>query len=54
VRGKIFNTLLKLKNNGLEEQTVKIVGYYLNQLAVNVNLENPEVVKEFIANKKVN
>jgi hypothetical protein len=35
VKGKIINTLLKLKNNGLEEQTVKIVGYYLNYLAVN-------------------
>jgi integrase len=54
VKGKIINTLLKLKNNGLEEQTVKIVGYYLNHLAVNVNLENPEKVKEFIANKNVN
>jgi integrase len=46
--------LLKLKNNGLEEQTVKIVGYYLSHLAVNVDLESPERVKEFIANKKVN
>jgi hypothetical protein len=36
VKGKIINTLLKLKNNGLEEQTVKIVGFYLNHLAVNV------------------
>jgi integrase len=46
--------LLKLKNNGLEEQTVKIVGFYLNHLAVNVSLESPEKVKEFIANKNVN
>jgi len=44
--------LVKLKNNGLEEQTVKIIGFYLNHLAVNVNL-NPESVKEFIANKNV-
>jgi len=29
--------LVKLKNNGLEEQTVKIVGYCLNHLAVNVS-----------------
>jgi hypothetical protein len=29
--------MLKLKNNGLEEQTVKIVGYCLNHLAVNVS-----------------
>ena len=45
--------MVKLKNNGLEEQTVKIIGFYLNHLAVNVNL-NPESVKEFIANKNVN
>ncbi len=38
VKGKIINTLLKLKNNGLEEQTVKIVGFYLNNLAVNIDL----------------
>jgi hypothetical protein len=25
---------LKLKNNGLEEQTVKIIGFYLNHLAL--------------------
>ena len=48
VKGKIINTPLKLKNNGLEEQTVKILGYYLNHLAVNVNPEKPERVKEFI------
>jgi integrase len=45
---------LKLKNNGLEEHTVKIIGFYLNHLAVNANLESPEKVKEFMANKNVN
>jgi len=45
VKGRIINTLLRLKNNGLEEQPVKIVSYYLNHLAVNVDLENPEKVK---------
>jgi len=54
VKGKIVNTLLKLKNNGLEEQTVKVIGFYLNHLAVNVDLQSPERVKEFIANKNVN
>jgi predicted transcriptional regulator len=44
VKGKILKTLLKLKNNGLEEQTVKIVGFYLNHIAVNVNLEKPRIV----------
>jgi hypothetical protein len=45
VKGRIINALSKLKNNGVEEQTVKIVSYYLNHLAVNVDLENPEKVK---------
>jgi predicted transcriptional regulator len=54
VKRKIINTLLKLKNNGLEEQTVKTVGFYLNHLGINVDLGNPERVKEFIANKNVN
>ena len=53
VRGKIINTLLKLKNNGLEEQTVKVIGFYLKHLAVNVDLRSPETVKEFIANRNV-
>jgi hypothetical protein len=53
-KGKIIGTLLKLKNDGLEEQTVKVVGFYLNHLTVNVDLESPERVKEFIANKNVN
>ncbi len=37
VKERIANTLLKLKNNGLEEQTVKIIGYYLRHLAVNAD-----------------
>ena len=45
VKGRIIKTLLKLKNNGLEERTVKIVGFYLNHLAVNVDSENPKKVK---------
>ena len=54
IKGGIVNTLLKLKNNGLEEQTVKIIGYYLKHLAANADLSEPERVKEFRANKKVN
>ena len=54
VKAGIINTLLKLRNNGLEEQTVKIIGFYLNHLAVNADLRFPEKVKEFIANKNVN
>jgi len=36
--------LLKLKNGGLEERTVKIVGFYLNHIAVNVDLDNPGIM----------
>jgi hypothetical protein len=54
VKGKILNTLLKLKNSGLEEQTVKVIGYYLTQIVGNVDLGELERVKEFIANKNVN
>jgi hypothetical protein len=53
VKGKIINTLVKLKNSGLEEQTVKIVGFYLRHIAENVSLDSAEKVKEFIANKPV-
>ena len=53
VKGRIVTTLLKPRNNGLAKQTGKIVGYYLNHLASNVNLDTPEGVKEFIANKNV-
>jgi hypothetical protein len=48
VKWKIVDTLLKLKNGGLEEQTVKIIGYCLNHLAVDVNQRNTERVKEFV------
>ncbi len=55
IKGRIINTLVKLKNNRLEEQTVKHgVGYYLNHLVANADLENPECVKAFIANKNAN
>ncbi len=54
MEGKIVNTLLKLKNNGMEERTVKIIGFYLNHLSDDVDLDEPESVKEFIANKDVN
>jgi len=31
-----------------------VIGFYLKHLAVNVDLQSPETVKEFIANKNVN
>jgi hypothetical protein len=50
--GRILNTLIKLRSSGLEEQTVKIIGYYLKHIAFNVDLDNPEIVKASIANKE--
>ena len=54
VKGRILKTLVKLKNSGLQDQTVKIVGFYLRHLSVNSDLSMPESVREFIANKQVN
>ena len=33
---------------------MKIIGFYLKHLAATADLSEPEKVKEFIANKKVN
>jgi len=50
---KIINTLLKLKASGLREVTIRNISAQLKHIAKNVsNLDDPEEVKEFIANKK--
>jgi len=49
---KIINVLLKLKSNGLSESTLRTIGYILKELSHHCNLDNPESVKEYIANKK--
>ena len=47
--------LLKMNNNGLEEQTVKIVGFLLESSGSQREVWNVLAgVKEFIANKGIN
>ena len=53
VRGKLINTLFRLKNLGHPESTIKSTSDKLLYLAKNSNLDNPENVKTFIARKKV-
>jgi len=48
----IINTLIALRNNGLNEQTIKGISYKLRQIAQNCNLNNPEEVKGYIATAK--
>jgi len=50
---KIINILIKLKNNGKSDYTIRNVDKFLNVLNRNCNLDNPEEVKAFIANHKV-
>ena len=33
---------MKLKNSGLQEQTVKIIGFYLRHLSVNADFSDSE------------
>jgi hypothetical protein len=39
-----------MKRNGREESTIKSTGYKLRFVAKNVNINNPELVKDFIIN----
>ena len=52
IKGKIINTLLKLKALGKSESTLKFVSSRLRYLAKNVDLDNPEAVNLFICGKK--
>jgi integrase len=45
----IINTLITLRNNGLNEQTIKNISYKLRQIARECNLSNPNEVKGFIS-----
>jgi integrase len=49
---KIINVLLKLKSNGLSESTLRTIGYILKELSCHSDLDNPQSVKEYMANKK--
>jgi integrase len=46
----IINILIKLKGNGKSEGTIKTISYKLKQLARNCDLNNPDKVKQYIAN----
>jgi len=51
VKGNLLNTLFALKNNGLEESSLKSISDKLRHIGRYTDLNNPEAVKEFIANK---
>jgi len=44
---RIINTLIKLKNRGLSENTLKLVDRRLRILQKHCDLNNPEEVKKF-------
>jgi integrase len=48
----IINTLIKLKNSGRCDSTIKATSYSLKQLSQHADLGNPEQVKTHIANVK--
>jgi len=50
--GKIISTLLYLKKLGLAESTLRATSYRLSYMSRSVNLDDPEEVKGFIANKR--
>jgi len=52
IEGKIINTLIRLKNSGLTEGSLRTVSYNLKLLARNCNLDDSETVRQFIADKK--
>ena len=49
---KIVNTLIKLKSSGLAESTLRPVSYELSRMAKHCDLDNPDDVKNYIANMK--
>jgi integrase len=49
----IINVLIKMKNNGKADTTIKFVDKALTYLSKHANLNEPETVKQFIANKTV-
>jgi len=51
IKGKIVTTLIKLKNRGLAEGTLRNISFNLKHLAKHSDLDNPESVKEYIAKK---
>jgi integrase len=52
-RNRIINTLLKCKNMGLADSTLKSIASSFRQISKNADINNPEKVKAFIANLKL-
>ena len=50
---RILNTLISLKRKGLARSTLEHISFILKYLAKHCDLNNPESVKDFIANKNV-
>ena len=48
---KIFNMLWEMKKDGYAESTIKVTGKRLRMVAKTVDLDNPDDVKGYIANK---
>ncbi len=51
--GLIINTLIKMNNTGLAENTINTSSQKLNQLGRNANLLNPEEIQTYIADSNV-
>ena len=51
--GRIINTLLELKKAGLAENTLRSISYSLKQLSRHADLNNPESVKQYVADMNV-
>ena len=52
-KNRIINTLLRCKNSGLVESTLKSISSSFRQISKNADMNNPEEVKAFIANLKL-
>ena len=50
-REKIFNTLWQMKKDGYAESTIRVTGKRLRMIAKTVDLDDPESVKGYVANK---
>jgi len=51
IKGKILTTLIKLHNKGLDKKTLRNIDFQLRHLGKYADLDNPELVREYIARK---
>jgi len=50
--GKILTVLVKLKNLGLSDNTLRSYKYRLERIAKHVDLDKPELISQYIRNVK--